>query len=214
MKTPTPSPILSIQQDSLPIGENSSKKRKPNQDYRQREFLTPQEVDVLQKAASAIARSEASRVRNALMVRMMFLHALRASECSAMEWSQIDFANRRVYVNRVKNGMSSTHPLLEDELRMLGKLKKLNTNSKYIFLSEEGFSISPKGIHYIIKKAGEKASFDFPIHPHMLRHACGYYLAEKGTDTRTIQDYMGHKDIKCTVIYTQGTAKRFENLFQ
>jgi site-specific recombinase XerD len=48
----------------------------------------------------------------------------------------------------------------------------------------------------------------FKVHPHMLRHACGFFLAEQGTDTRLIQDYLGHKDIKNTVICTETSQRR------
>lgn len=207
-----------VTENITPTAINGTKKRKTNKELRAREFMTPDEVDRLQKAAGLIARSEASRVRNVLMVRMGFLHGLRVSELCDMEWGHIDTLNRRVLIVRAKNGNNATHPLLEDELRLLSRLLKLTKERqlgiKYLFLSEEGFKISERGVRKIILKAGEKAGFEFPVHPHMLRHSCGHYLAEKMIDTRTIQDYMGHKNIAATMLYTQGTSKRFDNLFK
>ena len=52
------------------------------------------------------------------------------------------------------------------------------------------------------------------VHPHTLRHSCGYYLADKGTDLRTMQDYLGHRDPRHTVHYTRVAGRRFEGLWK
>ena len=52
------------------------------------------------------------------------------------------------------------------------------------------------------------------VHPHMLRHACGFYLANQGYDLRLIQDYLGHRDPKHTVHYTRVVGSRFEGLWR
>jgi type 1 fimbriae regulatory protein FimB/type 1 fimbriae regulatory protein FimE len=64
----------------------------------------------------------------------------------------------------------------------------------------------------MIKRLGQ-GLFDFPIHAHMIRHACGYYLANRGTDTRTIQDYLGHRNIQNTERYTQLAPGKFKGLW-
>jgi len=65
-----------------------------------------------------------------------------------------------------------------------------------------------------IRKYGELAGLPLPAHPHMLRHACGFALADQGADTRLIQDYLGHRDIRHTVIYTATNPARFERLWR
>jgi len=69
-------------------------------------------------------------------------------------------------------------------------------------------------VHHIVKESGEKANFSFSIHPHMLRHSTGFFLASKGIDTRAIQSYMGHSNIKNTVIYTELNPNRFNDFWR
>jgi type 1 fimbriae regulatory protein FimB len=64
-------------------------------------------------------------------------------------------------------------------------------------------------VQYLVRVAGENAGLQ-GVYPHMLRHACGYYLADRGTDLRTMQDYLGHRDRRHTVHYTRVTGRRFE----
>ncbi len=65
----------------------------------------------------------------------------------------------------------------------------------------------------LLTRAGEKAELSFPVHPHMLRHACGFKLANDGQDTRAIQHYLGHKNIQHTVRYTELSAGRFNDFW-
>ena len=66
----------------------------------------------------------------------------------------------------------------------------------------------------IIARAGELAGLGFPVHPHMLRHACGFYLANRRVDTRAIQLYMGHSNIQHTCRYTELAADRFNGFWK
>jgi site-specific recombinase XerD len=66
----------------------------------------------------------------------------------------------------------------------------------------------------LIKRIGERAGFGFPVHCHMLRHGCGYALANAGHDTRAIQDWLGHRSIQHTVRYTELTPTRFSNFWR
>ncbi|MCD8525220.1 MAG: tyrosine-type recombinase/integrase, partial [Gammaproteobacteria bacterium] len=77
----------------------------------------------------------------------------------------------------------------------------------------EGTFMGDRGGH-IVARAGEDAGFEFTIHPHMLRHSTGFYLANHGHDTRAIQSYLGHANIKNTVIYTELSPKRFEKFWK
>lgn len=66
----------------------------------------------------------------------------------------------------------------------------------------------------IVARAGALAGVGFPVHPHMLRHATGYYLASKGQDTRVIQAYLGHRNIQHTVRYTGPSSERFKDFWK
>ena len=106
-----------------------------------------------------------------------------------------------------------THPLLGDELRALRVLKR-EAKSAFIFVSERGAPFTVGGLAKLIERAGIEAKIGFKVHPHMLRHAAGYVLANKGTDTRTLQGYLGHRSIQSTVRYTELAPGRFKNLWR
>ena len=132
----------------------------------------------------------------------MFRHALRVSEIVALRWEQVDLKQGLLHVHRIRHGLPSIHPLHETELRALRQLKRDCADLPYVFISERQAPLSTRAIHHIIARAGRHAQFDFTVHPHMLRHSMGFYLANRGEDTRAIQNYMGHSNIKNTTIYT------------
>lgn len=181
-----------------------------NKDVRAREYLRSDEVDLLLKAASKTGRH---RQRDRALILLMYRHGLRASEAARLRWHQIDWKLCQIHVNRQKNGRSSVQPLGGDELRLLRVLQRQYPDHPFLFVSELGAPLSERSIHRIVQRMGETAKLGFPIHPHMLRHGCGYYLAAKGTDTRTIQDYLGHQQIQHTVKYTELAPGRFEGLW-
>jgi site-specific recombinase XerD len=104
-------------------------------------------------------------------------------------------------------------PLTGRELRALRKLKR-ESESPFVFVSERGAPFASRGFQAMVERAGQAAGFNMKIHPHMLRHACGYKLANDGVDTRTIQAYLGHKSIQHTVRYTELAPTRFKSLFR
>lgn len=182
---------------------------KKNKEARPREHLTEDEVMSLRKAA----KSSRNPLRNDALILMMFRHALRVGEVSSLKWSQVDLDNGCINISRLKGSVSGSHPLRGDEIRLLRKLSKNKNKGPYVFMSETKTPLSTRAIHDIIAKAGKKALMPFSIHPHMLRHAAGYYLTNKGIETRTIMAYLGHKNIQSTVIYTNVSSKRYETLF-
>src|ERR1700733_14278860 len=122
------------------------------------------------------------------MVLMAFRHGLRASELVDLRWDQIDLEHAILHVRRLKNGSPATHPLTGKELRALKRLQREQiTKSPFVFTSERGTPFTKRGFQAMVERAGKAAGFDMKIHPHMLRHACGFTLANDGVDTRTIQ---------------------------
>ena len=153
------------------------------------------------------ARKNRRGHRDATMILVAFRHGLRASEVCELKWEQFDLGQGTVHINRLKNGISSVHPLGGTELRALRKLQREEPESRFLFLSERGAPMTAEGFRKLVRRAGEAAKFPFGVHPHMIRHACGYKLANEGKDTRAIQLYMGHRNIQNTVGYTQLNAE-------
>jgi site-specific recombinase XerD len=192
---------------------NKKTKRKPprkpqNTSQRQREYLTDVEVEQIRKAALKQSRNG---LRDDTLILLMFRHGLRVSEAAALRWEQVDLKKALLHMHRLKNGLPSTHPLRGVELRALRQLQRQHPHSAYVFLSERNTPLTSRAIHHIIATAGKQAKLRFTIHPHMLRHSTGFYLANHGHDTRAIQSYLGHANIKNTVIYTELAPNRFKD---
>lgn len=188
-------------------------KRRKNIELRPREYLTAAEVEQLQKQARKRGRYG---VRDATMILLAYRHGLRVSELCALRWTHIDFAASRIDLVRAKRSTSLPHPLSGDEMRLLRQMQRQQQDQMacaYVFMTERLGPMSPSGFSQMLARTGKAAGFGFRIHPHMLRHACGYKLANDGCDIRTIQDYLGHKNIQHTVRYTQLAADRFKGLW-
>lgn len=185
-------------------------RRRPNSELRSREHLTQTEVEELIEAANGNRHGH----RDATMLLVAYRHGLRGSEVCDLRWEQFDFNSATLHVRRVKNGKPSTHPLRGDELRSLRKLQRETRKSPFVFLSERGGPFTTDSFNWMVKRAGQKAGFPFQVHAHMLRHATGYKLAGDGHDTRSIQDYLGHKNIQHTVRYTELSSTRFKEFWR
>ena len=130
--------------------------------------------------------------RDATMVLVAYRHGLRAAEV-VDHWDQVDFRTATLHVRRVKKGTPSTHPILGDELRALRRLQRdQKPKSLFVFTSERRAAFTTAGFARMVERAGSEAKLGFKAHPQMLRHACGYALANKGHDTRVLQAYLGH----------------------
>ncbi|EBD7905705.1 tyrosine-type recombinase/integrase [Salmonella enterica] len=180
-----------------------------------RKFLTPEEVSLLLDTALNGANPE----RNHCLILMAFLHGFRASELLRLRLSDIDLHGRRINVARLKNSFSTVHPLIPREVRSLQawlrvRKKMADTGNDWLFISRSGFPLSRQQFYYLLTRISHKAGLPVCAHPHMLRHACGYALADNGADTRLIQDYLGHRNIRHTVRYTASNAARFGGVWR
>ena len=184
-------------------------RRRPNADYRSREHLTETEIEKLIMAAKGNRYGH----RDATMILVAFRHGLRVAELVCLRWDQIDFDSGILHVARRKRGTPSTHPISGSELRALRRLKRESKPSPFVFVSERGSPFSVAGFQKLIARAGVAAGFDFQLHPHMLRHSCGYKLANDGVDTRSLQAYLGHKNIQHTVRYAELSSTRFKDFW-
>jgi type 1 fimbriae regulatory protein FimB/type 1 fimbriae regulatory protein FimE len=186
-------------------------RRGTNAEARSREYLLPAEVDKLIKAA----KDGRWGARDATLIMVAYRHGLRAAEIAGLQWDQVEFGRSpRLHVRRVKGGTPSVHPIHGDELRMLTALRKAFPDSAYVFTTERGTPFTADAINRLIKIIGARAGLPMPIHAHMLRHSCGYALANKGVDTRAIQAWMGHASIVHTTRYTALASDRFKDFWR
>ncbi len=176
---------------------------------RSRSHLTPGEIEQLIDAAGRVGRH---RVRDRALILLAYRHGLRVSELVALKWDSVDLKAGRLHVNRKKRGTPSTQPIEGDELRALRALQRAYPDSPFLLAGERG-PLSRSAVSKIVQRAGAEAGIPFPVTPHQLRHACGYYLANRGIPTRTIQAYLGHKNIAHTARYTALSATAFKGLW-
>lgn len=179
-----------------------------------RKHLTQGEIEKL-IAATKGARHEA---RDRCLLLLMYRHGLRVSEACGLRLSQVDIEGSVLHVQRLKRGLSTTHPLRTDELRAikswLAVRKQMAPATDAFFVSARRTALNRRTAWLTIKGYGEKAGLMVEPHPHMLRHGCGYALADQGVDTRLIQDYLGHRNIQHTVMYTATNPARFGRLWK
>ena len=163
-------------------------KKPTNAERRSREYLTAHEVDQVIAAARQMGRHSS---RDTALILLMYRHGLRVAEAVSLRWDAVNLQTGLLHVHRIKHGEPSVHPLRGPELRALRQLRRDYPDTPYLFVSERGGPLTDRAVRHIVLRAGEIADLSFPIHPHMLRHACGFYLANKGIDTRAIQHYLG-----------------------
>jgi type 1 fimbriae regulatory protein FimB len=179
-----------------------------------RKHLVSAEVDKLMDAA----KSSRNAARDRCFLLLMFRHGLRVSEACGLKLSQVDADSRVLHVTRLKAGLSTTHPLRGDELQViktwLAERAQMQPETDAFFISERRGPLSRKTAWVMIRDYGRLADLAVDAHPHMLRHACGFALADQGADTRLIQDYLGHRNIQHTVRYTATNPARFERLWR
>jgi type 1 fimbriae regulatory protein FimB len=183
-------------------------------DTRKKNFLTEAEIESFLKAA----RKGRYGIRNFAMLLLAYRHGLRVSELVNMRIADVDLDTSRLFVRRCKGSLSTSQPLDGDEIRALRawlrqRINSPGCNSPLFFLSERG-PMTRQSFNYICAEVGKRAGLNIKVYPHMLRHSCGYALANKGHDTRLIQDFLGHRNIRHTQLYTRTAAVRFERLWR
>lgn len=178
---------------------------------RTREHLTPGEVGQLLK----VARRNRYGCRDHALVLTSYTHGLRVSEAIAARWEDFDLKAGVFHVHRLKGSISGDHFLRGVEIRTLRQLKREGpASAEFVFASERGGRLSVRGVQKMIERLASRAGLaGLKVHPHMMRHSCGYYLADIGTDLRVIQQYLGHKNIRHTVRYTALSPRKFRRLW-
>ena len=186
--------------------------RLKNTDYREREYLTEREINQIMKSAKSIGRHGH---RDATIILLAYRHGLRVSKLVRLKWLQVDFFQGKLYVHRRKNGVHSTHPLADVELRALRKQQREYPENPFVFISERKAPLTEYIFRKLLTRAAKVANIKLAVHPHMLRHSTGFKLANDGKDTRSIQHYLGHRSIQNTMRYTELSlsSERFNNFW-
>jgi type 1 fimbriae regulatory protein FimB len=188
-----------------------------NSTKRSREYLTSDEVD---KLLGAVERASRNPVRDYAILLLMYRHGLRVSELCQLKLSDINLELGELYVNRLKGSDAGPHPLYNGEGDAIRawlterELMKVPERVETLFVSERRQQLSRFTINAMIEKIAEAAGLGkLSVHPHCLRHSCGYSLINRGVDLRTIQGFLGHRSISSTTRYTRLHSSRFSNLF-
>jgi integrase len=195
---------------ALNVTVAAARQREVRRSARPREYLTEREVEKLMDAA----RGNRWGHRDATAILLAYRHGLRASEVVALRWDDIDFRTSKLHVRRSKGGQPSVHPIGGRELRAVRRLQREGQSGRYVFVSERLAPLSVAGYQRMVARAGEAAGLPFQISSHVLRHSCGYKLANDGRDTRSIQHYLGHRSIASTVRYTALAPDRFKDFWR
>lgn len=201
VRFPTPAPA---------VARRTGKRRKADVE---RWYLTPEEVLALIRAVRDIDEKHA--LRNEVMLSLMAAHGLRANEAATLRRTSIMADEQRLNVRRSKRGVDDVQRIDGELFRKIRRLIRESPTSPYLFPTDDGAPMTRQRVYQIVNAAGERAGFAFPVTPHMLRHAAGYRLINSGANTRQVQRWLGHRDIRSTEIYTalaDGATDGFETL--
>jgi integrase len=200
----SPVPVLGKKRKSPP-------RRRPNSEYRQREYLTTDEMAKILKAV----RKNRYGIRDYCLVLLMARHGLRVSEAITLKVENIDFGTSSLYVKRLKGSKSSSHPLSGVEMRAIRTLLKKMPSTTWLFLSNRAAPMTRGNVQAIFAKAGKDAGIPFRVHPHQARHFTGWALCNRPNpvDLRTLQSWMGHANPSHTIRYSELAPGRFRGIW-
>jgi len=197
--------------ETLKVGISGNRSRVANDELRGKRHLTPDEIDQIIKV---IRKKSRNPDRDELMVLMSFHHAFRVSELTNVKFQHIDMKSGQISVKRMKKGIDTLHPISDKrELMILRKIHRSlhKPTSGFVFKNERGNPVSVNGFQKMFGKFSE-LELGVKWNAHSLRHSCGTTLIDRGHDLRTVQVYLGHKNIQNTTVYLHESCKQFEKI--
>ena len=171
-------------------------------------YLTEQQVKALIACVGSHGRHPS---RDVALVTLMYHHALRVSEAIGLKWSAIDLKARTITLHRAKGGRPSVQPLYPSGIRALKALRA--PGSGHVFIDHFERPMKRNAVAMLLRRRGPQAGIGH-VHPHQLRHACGYKLTNDGVDLRVVGDHLGHQSLQSTLRYTQVAPARHAGLFK
>jgi len=160
-----------------------------------------------------LSRNEVARIlaclsnrKHRCMISLIYSAGLRRSEL--LNLTPKDIISERMLVRIMGKGRKCRYSLLSEKLlKELREYFKEYRPQKWLFEGETpGEQYSASALVKILKEAASRAGIKHRVHVHMLRHSFATHLLEQGTDLRTIQELLGHNDIKTTSIYLHVTS--------
>jgi len=197
--------------ETLKVAKSGNCSRVANDELRGKRHLTDAE---LQKVCETIRKKSRYPVRDELMTLMAFRHGLRVSELVNVKWQHIQMRSGQISIKRMKNGIDTLHPISDKrEMLLLRRTHREQgkPQSGFVFRNERGASVSANGYQKMFGKFSEIA-LGVKWNAHSLRHGCGTALIDRGHDVRTVQVYMGHRNIQNTTVYLHESVKQFEKI--
>jgi site-specific recombinase XerD len=151
-----------------------------------------------------------TRRRDRALFLVAYQPGLRASEVGLLLVDDVNLAQQRITIHRVKRSLPGIYPLRADEVTALkAYLRERQSHAPALFLSQRGTPISRRQLDTLMKQYGEEAGIPASKrHFHVLKHSIATHLLDAGADLRFVQDWVGHASIKNTVIYAQLTSRR------
>ncbi|MFM1547601.1 MAG: site-specific tyrosine recombinase/integron integrase [Candidatus Pseudothioglobus sp.] len=144
-----------------------------------------------------------SELRAVLMIELLYSCGLRVSELVGINIKDLDVNEGFVRVMG-KGGKARFSPIGSSAINVLETYltKRPESESDALFLNQKDLRISPRSVQNIVKKRALEVGVSINVHPHMLRHAAATHFLQSSHDLRTVQEFLGHKSIKSTQIYT------------
>jgi len=155
------------------------------------------------KKMMTINSSKYKELRSVLMIELLYSCALRVSELVGINLEDIDMDEGFVKVIG-KGSKSRFSPVGQTTIDVLKRYIKLRPkcDSNALFVNKKNTRISSRTVQNIVKKRALEVGVSINVHPHMLRHAAATHFLQSSHDLRTVQEYLGHKSIKSTQVYT------------
>jgi len=171
-----------------------------------RHWLTEGEVETIIR--------DTGNERDRLMILMAYRHGLRVSELIGLTWRQVDLDAARLQVIRAKGSEDGVHPLGGREIRALRSLRRRQpVGTPWVFVTSRGGPMTRNGFYKLLEKTAARAGIT-DVHPHLLRHGCGFKLVNQGMDTLSLAAYLGHANVQNTKRYARMDAARFDGLWR